>query len=213
MNPTLLKITSLCVTILIVFVAYYGSYLPFQKSRAFIKSMRDLGTSASIQDFKKNSSIPLDLKSPIGQEELVQQLASVTLNVVQNTDNPQIIKELVNHLESYYAPIFEGNRSIGLGQSLYVVGSVNELAFLKTQERPYFESAKKYFAKALELGPRRPQSLYGSFDLYRLEGNVEETKKIVDQILTQWPGDEKTRNLLKEFLEQINLKLKSGGNG
>lgn len=204
MNPAITKTTSIFIVIIIIFVAYYGSYLPFQKSKTFIKTMRTLGSSASIQDFKKSTSIPLDFKSPIGQEELVQQLASLTLNIAQSTDNPQVIKELIEHLENYYQPLLKKNRSIGVSQSLYVLGSINELAFLKTQDRAYFDSAKKYFLKALEFGPRRPQSLYGVFDIFRLEGNVVEATRVAETITNQWPADEKTRVLLQEFLNQVS---------
>ncbi|TSC82498.1 MAG: hypothetical protein G01um101420_331 [Parcubacteria group bacterium Gr01-1014_20] len=204
MNPILKRVISVFLVIAMALIAYLGSYLPFKKSSGFILTMRSLGATASIADFEKNFSTILDAPSPIGQEELVRQLGSAILSITQQNNDPQIIKKLITFAEKYYDPIIRRNRGMSFSQNLYVLGSINELAYLKTQDPAYFNSAKKYFLKALESGPSRPQSLYGAFDVFRLEGNVPETVKVAEKILSQWPADDRTKTLLQEFLSQAD---------
>lgn len=206
MNQNLKIFITLILIIATILVAYYGSYLPFSKSRAFISSMRTLGQTASLDSFKKTFSFPLDIPSPVGQEELVRQLGNISLNVVQQNNNPKAIEDLVSYLESYYRPIVERNKGMSFSQDLYVLGSVNELAFLKTSNKAFFDASKKYFERAVEYGPKRPQALYGIFDIYRLEGNVNGAKAVADQILSQWPNDDKTRSIITEFLKKAATK-------
>ncbi len=208
MNTTLRKTIAVFAVLVLLLIAYYGSYLPFQKSRGFITAMRSLGPTATLADFEKNFSKSLDAPSPIGQEELVRQLGSIALNIVQQNSDPQVIKKIVAITEKYYEPIIRRNRGMSFGQNLYILGSINELAFLKTREPQYFNSAKSYFMKAVESGPNRPQALYGAFDIFRLEGNIEGVKKTANKILEQWPSDEKTRALLAEFIKQAEEREK-----
>lgn len=208
MSTTLRKIIAVLAILILILVAYYGSYLPLQKSRGFILAMRSLGPSPTLADFEKIFSRVLDTPSPIGQEELVRQVGSIVLNIVQQNNDPQAIKKVIALTDKYYEPIIRRNRGMSFSQNLYILGSINELAFLKTREPAYFNSAKNYFLKAVEFGPNRPQALYGAFDIFRLEGNIEGVKKTADKILEQWPSDEKTRALLAEFTKQADERQK-----
>jgi hypothetical protein len=93
---------------------------------------------------------------------------------------------------------------MSFGQNLYLLGALNEVALVKTRDPKYLVAAKRYFLMGLERGPKRPQFLYGMFDVYRAEGDVVKTQEIANQILAQWPTDERTRQALAEFLERAN---------
>lgn len=171
--------------------------------------MRNLNKVASLEDFKMAMSKPLELASPIGQEELLRQFGSTILNILQDSNTPaEVVPELVNHLNQYYLPIIEKGQGMSFNQNLYILGTINEVAFLKTNNPKYLLAAKSYYLKSFEIGPKRPQALFGLFDVYRIEGDVENTKKIANQILEQWPGEERTKGALQTFLDRMLTEKK-----
>jgi hypothetical protein len=93
-------------------------------------------------------------------------------------------------------------------QDMYVMGAMNEFAFVKTKDVKYLNAADYYYSKGLELGPKRPQFLYGMFDIYRIVGDVNNAEKIAGQILSQWPGDDKTRAAFNDFLNKVAAAAK-----
>lgn len=207
MNQNTKKATAIIVACLIIVLAYYGSYLPFKKSQLFISTMRNLGSSSSLADFKNKISVPLDAVSPIGQEELVRQVASLISNFLSQTqDQPEVVSELMDYIESYYKPIIDRGRGMSYGQNLYLLGSLNEIAFLKTSQKKYLDSSKKYYLLALENGPKRPQALFGMLDIYRFESDVSGVQKISSQILTQWPNETKAKQAVEDFLSKVSGK-------
>ncbi|MEK7180870.1 MAG: hypothetical protein AAB738_00860 [Patescibacteria group bacterium] len=209
MNQLYKKIIAIAASGLLVFSVYFGSFLPLRKSQAFINTMRNLNNSPSLDEFKKAISVPLDLPSPIGQEELVRQAASVVMNVInQPNANSSVVDDLLSYVSRYYEPIISNGTGMSFGQNLYILGSMNEIAFVKTNQPKYLEAAKKYYLKSFELGPKRPQPLFGLFDIYRMEGNVEQVKAIAGQILSQWPNEDRTRKALSEFLDRGLTKKK-----
>jgi len=197
------KPIALLVAALLLFVAYYGTYLPLRKSQAFIMAMRDLRRQQTFEDVRRTLVVPLMMPSPIGQEELVRNVAGVFLNILQGTNDPGTISQIIDFMSRYYQPVVDRGRGMSFGQNLYMLGAMNEVAFIKTKQVRYLEDAKRYYSQGLELGPKRPQPLYGLFDIYRLEGNVEKAKEIHDRILSQWPDDERTQAGLAEFLEKV----------
>mgnify|MGYP001600940459 CR=1 FL=1 len=205
MNQNLKKIIAIVAGLILVFVAYFGSYLPLQKSHLFIKTMRNLSQINSLQEFEEAMSTVLEFNSPIGQEELLRQFASTIIDVINQPHHPPVLGKLINtYLNKYYEPIIQSGSGMSFNQNLYVLGTLNEIAALKTQNPEFLSAAKTYYLKSYEIGPKRPQALFGLFDIYRIEGNVEEVKKIHEQILTQWPGEKKTKQAFEEFLSKVS---------
>src|SRR3989344_374911 len=169
MNPAIKKAIAISASIFILFLGYYGSYLPMRKSMIFISVIQNTGGIKTLADFEQAFSEPLDYPSPIGQEELVRNTANMTVGSIQNI-SPEGVGQMVNYIESYYEPIISRGRGMSFGQNLYLLGAINEIAFLKTQKTQYIDDAEKYFGKARDLGPKRPQGLYGLFDVYRVKG-------------------------------------------
>ena len=108
---------------------------------------------------------------------------------------------LVSYLDNYYAPIIANGKGMSFGQDLYLMGAINELAFVHTQNPAYLIAAQKYYEMGVTLGPNRPQCLYGLFDVYRAEGNVASTTAIADRILSNWPTDTSVGTSLQAFLK------------
>lgn len=204
MNSILPKSIGLLAVVFLGWLIYYGNYLPLVKSEAFISALSSARELASFDEFKSTMSAALDLPSPIGQEEHVRNTANLSLNIISSTDDPNLIAQVVQFIDGYYEPIVRRGTGMSFGQNMYILGALYETAFLKTKNPQYFERAKFYYEKGLELGPKRPQPLYGLFDIYRLEGNVEGARKVADQILSQWPEDERTKVGLEEFLKRVD---------
>lgn len=203
MDQTVKKTIAALISFLVLAVAYYGNYLPMRKSQIYISTLRSLQSVRSLADFEKDLSVPLDFPSPIGQEELVRSSSNMIMNIIQENNNPQVISEVLDYYKSYYRPIIDRGRGMSFEQNLYILGKISEIAFVRTKEIKYFNAAKDYFSQGLRLGPRRPQFLYAMFDIYRMEGNVDGAKSTVDKILSQWPSDQKIRQLLGNFLSQM----------
>jgi tetratricopeptide (TPR) repeat protein len=209
MNPTLKKFLCIVAVAFLLSVAYYGNYLPLRKSQLYIYTLRNLNSARSLQDLERIISTPLDAPSPIGQEELVRNTANIFMGFAQQSDNNASIDDFMGFIGKYYKPIIDRGRGMSFEQNLYILGAMNEFAFVKTKQMKYLEAASEYYSKGLEFGPKRPQFLYGVFDIYRIEGNVDGAKKIAEQILSQWPDDDKTREALGDFLTKVSAAAQS----
>jgi hypothetical protein len=201
MNPTSKKIIAIAVSVAILSIAYYGSYLPLRKAQMFIATLQGLQTNAptSLADLETRLSIPLNYPSPIGQEELVRNTANSVLNFVQQSPNATSTDALVSFLMDYYQPILSRGKGMSFGQDLYLVGAINEIAFSKTGQSNFLTTAQQYYEEGQQLGPNRPQPLYGLFDVYRAEDNVASTTAIADQIIKNW-NDPTVSQALAQFL-------------
>ncbi|MDO8664743.1 MAG: hypothetical protein Q7K44_04350 [Candidatus Liptonbacteria bacterium] len=208
MNSDIKKSIAVSIAIFILLVAYYGSYLPMRKSMVFIETMQSSYKIKTTGDFESIFSVPLDYSSPIGQEELVRNMANTINGSLQGVSDPRAVGELVNYAEKYFGPIIARGRGMSFGQDVYILGMINEVAFLKTKEPKYLQAAEKYFKMEQVLGPKRPQGLYGLFDVYRLGGNVDEFKKIADQILSQWPNDARISTMINQALKSSSSENK-----
>jgi hypothetical protein len=204
MNPNLKKVIAIAASAVLVGLMYYGSFLPLRKSQKLIMTMRSLENVSSAEEFKEVFSEVLDAPSPIGQEELVRHMANLLPPIIERNGrgNPDLVKVLVEYVESYFTPIIDYGKGMSFAQNLYLLGAMNELSFIQTGDPKYLESAHRYFSKGLEIGPRRPQFLYGMFDIYRIQGNVPKAIETAETILSQWPDDERTRNAYNDFLNK-----------
>ncbi len=201
MNPDIKKIIAVSASIFIVLVGYYGSYLPMRKSMIFIEAMQSSYRVKTVNDFEDVFSVPLDYLSPIGQEELVRSMANSINGSIQGVSDPKAVNELINYAEKYFSPIIARGKGMSFGQDVYILGMMNEIAFIKTKEPKYLQAAEKYFKIEQALGPKRPQGLYGLLDVYRMNGKLDEFKKIADQILNQWPNDVRITGMINQALK------------
>ena len=201
------KIIGIIAVFIVAALGYYGSYLPLRKSKLFIVALQRAGSIRSFAELQETFATPLATPSPIGQEELVRNLASTVLGLMsQDATSPELTEKLLEYVQDYYDPIVSRGKGMSFSQNHYLLGIMNEIAFVKTNELSYINQAKKYFTAGHERGPTRPQSLYGLFDVYRALGEVEAAKAIGEQILDQWPDDERTREILGDFLQKQETK-------
>ena len=203
MNKDIKKAIAVSTSIFIVLVGYYGSYLPMQKSMLFVVAMQRASRLKTISDFEQNFSVPLDTPSPIGQEELVRSMTNTIANSIQNIPQAEGIDAITNYIESYFKPIVARGRGMSFGQDVYILGAMNEFAYIKTKENKYLQASENYFKQAVALGPKRPQGLYGLLDVYRMQNNIDGFKAIAEQILSQWPNDARTKSAYDQFMKLV----------
>jgi tetratricopeptide (TPR) repeat protein len=183
---------------------FYGSYLPYKKSKTFIDSLNQLKTT-QIKSFEQLDNIvssSLKINSPIGQEELVRQFLGIFTGFISQNENPEVIDVLVKYIKTYSDPILNRGKGLSFNQDLYLATNLYLNAYEKTKDQKYLDEAKKYAELSYSLGPKRPQVLYSLFDIYRLENNMEKAKEIGNQILTYWPDDENVKEAYDELLKK-----------
>jgi len=148
-------------------VAVYGSYLPMRKAQIFIATLQDLQANhpSSLSDLEARIAVPLDYPSPIGQGELVRNTANSILSFIQNTQDATTTAGLLSFLGHYHDPIIVRGRGMSFGQDLYLEGAIHEVAFSATGNPAYLAQSIDYYQKGEALGPDRPQTLYGLFDV------------------------------------------------
>lgn len=195
------KVVAVVASALLLGTAYYGSYLPLRKAQMFIATLQGLQTTppTSLSDLETRLSVPLDAPSPIGQEELVRNTANSVLNFVQQSQDATSTGELIGFMMNYYNPILAQGKGMSFGQDLYLVGAINEIAFANTGNRMYLAAAEQYYREGAQLGPNRPQPLYGLFDVYRAGGDASDTIAIAQKILQNWPTDQNVASAVMQF--------------
>jgi len=208
MDNDVKKIIAILCAGIIVFVMIYGSYLPLRKAQGYINSLRQGETRefASAEELLEIFKNALAYPSPIGQEELVRNTANSMLGFVQRETRPEVIRAFVTFTDESYAPIIARNKGMSFGQDLYLLGIINEIAFLRTKDPSYLGAARKYFLLGSEMGPNRPQPLYGLLDVARIEGNVEAYRVIAERILALWPNDIDVKTEVDNLKKQLTGK-------
>jgi hypothetical protein len=207
------KVAAVVLSLLIAGVAIYGSYMPMRKAQMFISALQGLQTTpaTSLSDLEGRLSPALNYPSPIGQEELVRNMANSVLSFVQSSTNATSTAALIAFLNSYYNPILAQGKGMSFGQDVYLEGAVNEVAFVQTNDPTYLEAAQHWYSLGNTLGPDRPQPLYGLFDVYRAAGDVSDTLAIGNKILSLWPTDTRIQAALTPFEATSSSTASSSG--
>ncbi len=200
------------IALVIVFFAIYGSYLPMRKSQIFIGTLQSFQKQppTSLKDLEDRLGIALDYPSPSGQEELVRNTVNSVLGFLQQNPNATTTAALVQFQHGYMDPVIARGRGMSFGQDVYLEGAVNEIALGTTGQPIYLADAIKYYSLGHELGPNRPQPLYGLFDVYRAAGDVTDTKIAASKILANWPTDQRIAQSMAQFLMSVPGAKSSG---
>jgi hypothetical protein len=213
-DRTYQRVIAIIIVAAIFGIAAYGSYMPMRKAQMFIATLQGLqtqqGQASSLQDLESKLSTPLDYPSPIGQEELVRNMANSILSFVQQSTDASSTSALIGYLNSYYDPILNAGKGMSFGQDLYLEGAINEIAFANTGSPTYLAAAQKWYSEGVALGPNRPQSLYGLFDVYRAESDATDTIAIGNTILRNWPTDTNIQKAMAMF-EQVTSTATTTG--
>ncbi|HTY39884.1 MAG TPA: hypothetical protein VMC43_02235 [Candidatus Paceibacterota bacterium] len=203
MRISLQKVIAVLAAGALMVIAYYADYLPLKKSDAFITALRNMGNVKSLDEFKQNFSYPLDIPSPIGQEELVRNLGGSIVNIINanGENNPALVGELLKYLDSYYQPIMQTGRGMSFAQNVFILGNAYQAAYIRTKNPQYLARAIEYYRQGnQEVSSKRPQFLYGLFDVYRMAGDTPDAINIAQRILQLWPDDQSVQRALDQLM-------------
>lgn len=204
MNPNLKKAISVLATAAVLGVAYYGTYLPYAKSSAFIVASKAVPTAKNFDELVQITQPVLDMPSPIGQEELVRTVTSNLVDILRSLGQDKTLSaQAVGFMEKNYAPILMRNRGLNFAQHLYITGVVYEVAALQAKDSDYLAKSYEQFRRGLELSPNRPQFLLGLFDIYRFAHQTENVESVGQRILQLWPWDGRTRGALQKYRQTV----------
>jgi hypothetical protein len=201
-DRTYQKVVAIIAVAAIFVVAFYGSYAPMRKAQMFISTLQSLQTSpaTSLQDLETRISAPINYYAPIGQEELVRNMANSVLSFIQQGGDASSTAALIQFLQTYYDPIIARGKGMSFGQDLYLEGAINEIAFAQTGDPTYLEAAQRYYAEGNQLAPNRPQPLYGLFDVYRAGGDIKDALIVGTTILNNW-NDQRIQQSLMQLVK------------
>lgn len=196
-------VISIAIVGLLGAATFFGTYQPLRKSLLYEQAVRGVSSVRNPAQFVRLFVAPLDASSPIGHGEVVRGTTAIVLNLVQKQSAPPyVVVALRNFVEERFAPIDRRGKGIGYAQTLYNVGAINVIAYLRTANPAYLDAAHKYFSRGLTESPGRAEFLYGLMDVYRLAGDKENFQSIAKAILQRWPDDENTRAALAGQLEK-----------
>ena len=197
MNRDFKIIIAFVITVIILVLVYFGSILPFQKSRLYIDAVRSASQIKSVQEFNKLFDKALDFYSPVGHGEVVYAYLNVVIGIIQNQQDKNIAEILLKEADKRMEPILKEDKGNAFFQSLYSYALLYELAGNKFNNKNYYQKAAGIYEIALKHSPNRPMLLYGLFRSYNALGNVEKIKEIAGIISKYWPKNEE----IKKYLE------------
>lgn len=167
-----------------------GAYLPWAKATSYISALRNLPNVNSMDGFAKNFDEPLNMYSPVGDEEVVKFLSNDILQLVNQKDQPEAVSRA---LVSFIKPrlLTDNVRHLLTGAQMHFI------LWSKFHNDDDYKITEQYYLKALSIGPRLPPVLYGLLDLYRQKGEKAKMQEIAKIIVGYWPSDDKVSALLK----------------
>lgn len=167
-----------------------GAYLPWAKATSYITALRNLPNVTSMDGFAKNFDEPLNMYSPVGDEEVVKFLGNDILQLVNQKDQPETVsRALVSLIEPRL--LLDNPRHLLTGAQMRFI------MWSKFHNEDDYKITEQYYLKALAIGPRLPPVLYGLLDLYRQKGEKAKMQDIAKKIVGFWPNDDKVSALLK----------------
>lgn len=179
----------------IAILVYMDAFLPYKKSHAFIASLRNAQNIKSFQEFTDNFSRPLDMSSPIGQEEIIKYIASDIQNTVfQIKDQNEPVAQALTGFIEPYIDITDVNHTLAMA------GMYTGIWKYYGKE-DYFKKAEMYFQSIEKDNPNLPLSYYNLLSLYKAQGDIEKTKEYAEKILKLWPADTNVQKILNDTAE------------
>lgn len=181
----------LILIILIFLNIYFGIFLTFKKSVYLIDGLRLLQTGRiqTIDEFTKVFLKVLELKSYVGQEEVVKVVGQYILNVVNNKNiEKEEVKKLIDFIEPYFLEKEYFHN--------FIQGQLYFIYYLKSNDEVYLQKAEEIYSKMIKNSPNLPLPYLSLYDLYFQTKQFEKAKIIGEKILNYWPNYKEIREKL-----------------
>ena len=179
----------------------YGSYLPLMKSQALAAVLNEINGNLTVNQFEADFRGVLNYPSPVGQYEVLKQLNNEVVGFLQNSKSiPQpVADEVVKFTMSYNAPIIASGRGLNFAQFLVASGNMYQFMGQIYGNKADLDQAAAFYKEGLGFSPRRPQFLYGLFDVYLSEKDVPDALRVGEEIVAYWPTDSQAKADLEKL--------------
>ena len=173
---------------------YWGTILPYLKSKAFIEMLKAFREVTTVEQFEGIVGKALDFPSPVGQAEHLRFLSNEILNIIDNKDRPitgEVAKVLVDYLDGRFMEFTENGTRMysSVTQQLFIMGQLHYIVGAKYEYLDHLSVAEDYYLKCLEVSPTRPQCLNALQVLYYITNNDAEAQELKEEILSYWPTE------------------------
>ncbi len=182
--------------VLAVLSLVYGAFLPFRKAQLFIAVMQQAYQSQTIGDYEATYNKALGFYSPVGQAEDVRFLLSQISSVIVAKPPQDVSDALVRYADQISRVNAPGQQGLNYTQELVTLATIHEANFHNYHEQNDYNVALSLYEKGLQLSSKRPQFLYGLFQLYMDAGDTANEKAIGEKILSLWPTDTKIEGIV-----------------
>jgi len=192
------QIIAFIAIVFLIVMVWVGTYLPYRKGARYVDALNHASQAKSLQEIGTIFGAPLDLSSPVGQEEETRNFGSIMGNIIAGNSktNHEVASEGLKLLGTYSNPLIDRGTGLSYAQTLLVTGSAYEAAYEATGEAAYGARAADYFRKGLVVSPNRPQFLYALFSYYQVSGDTVHALEVGKQIFSFWPNDVQIKGIV-----------------
>ncbi len=189
-NESLIISVSAILIILSAASIFLGAIQPLARAQNFILATQSQPTT--VGELEENFRRALDYPSYVGDEETAKFLGGNIRSLVGSKDIPEnISRELLIFMEPYLQK--NNVRHLMMGGQMYL----NMWAAYKNQSD--YDMAVKYYVQSREIAPKVYPVLFGLLSIYNAGGKVTEAKEVGSTILSIWPDDKGTLDILSKY--------------
>lgn len=201
MNSLTRQIISIGLSLFVVYLMYFGSFLPIRKSQKYIDARQTPITS--LKQFNALYDGLLSYESPVGQDEVVGYYLQMLTEIIaqeKGKENPNetLIRHLVGKAEEWGGPIIERGVGFSFSQLTFNMANIYREAMLAVRDETYYQKGTELYRLGLEYSPDRQIFLYNLFDMYRFRGDNENARKIGEKIVEVYK-DERVKQILQDL--------------
>lgn len=190
MNDDFKKIISIIGIIGIAALIYFGSILPFVKSRLYLEVLNRLNSVKNVGDIEDAFDSALNFYSPVGQEEITRYISNNVLSFIDSKNPEAPIREIAKYMESR---MFKNNT-----KHLLTIAWMHERLAKVYNQPADLKIAEEYYQKVLILNPKSPQALYGLLTIYQVTEDKEKSRQLAEKILQYWPDDKNIEAIIAQ---------------
>ena len=185
----------------IVYILYFGSFLPIRKSQKYIRARQTQITS--LAQFDALYDGVLSYTSPVGQDEIVSNYVSMLTEIIaeekrKESPNETLIRHLVGKAEEWGEPIIERGVGFNFSQFIFNMANIYQEAMFAVPDRTYYQKGVELYRLGLKYSPDRQLFLYSLFDMYRFRGDNENARKIGERIVEVYK-DERVKQVVQSL--------------
>ena len=169
---------------------FMGAIQPLARAQNFIEATRAQATT--VEELENNMRRALDYPSYVGGEEVAKFLGGNVRNYVGNEKMPEeISRELLN----FIGPYMEKDNV----RHLMMMGQMHIQTWATFKKQSDYDAAVDYYVRSRKIAPKVYPVLLGLLSIYNAGGKIEEAKEVGATILSIWPTDQATIDILSKY--------------